>query len=54
MGPSDQALWARVTGRANILKPDETSETITGTEPAVRVVRNWLLTFEADTKSQEG
>lgn len=49
IAPGDRVLRARVTGRADILAREETSELVTGTEPAVRVVRSWLVAFESET-----
>ena len=39
-------LIARITGKLDLTKPEETSQTATGAEEAKQIAGEWLLAFE--------
>lgn len=42
-----RTLLARITGRANVEVSDETTATVSGSDAAADLVRDWLRDFEA-------
>ena len=46
VSPEQRGPIARITGRMDVQKPAETSQTVVGVEAVTRVAREWMSAFE--------
>jgi hypothetical protein len=45
----DERMVVRITGRSDVLRPEETTLTVTGEEAACAAVREWLAAFRDES-----